>query len=249
MCFFIQSCEPLGGGKKERKKMHIPLWASCPTCLPFLPPLCTPQLTETCQWPTCMCWQPTSHHGFFPALTCWDRGEVLPLKLPWEPALTCAAGASPSGLCAIPTSPPSHNSPPRVPSPEHLPGLGSWQIFLQQLQKVISHQLPAGSLFSPPRVSTHMQTGHCCLVWRCLVRKEQVHPFGISPAQVALSLPYSSARSFSWVRKGAAGWGASPGGLTHGQAMEGGALGHQTPRGRKKGLARLKFIDKQIYIL
>lgn len=154
MCFFIQSCEPLGGGKKERKKMHIPLWASCPTCLPFLPPLCTPQLTETCQWPTCMCWQPTSHHGFFPALTCWDRGEVLPLKLPWEPALTCAAGASPSGLCAIPTSPPSHNSPPRVPSPEHLPGLGSWQIFLQQLQKVISHQLPAGSLFSPP-VSAH----------------------------------------------------------------------------------------------
>lgn len=102
-----------------------------------------------------MCWQPTSHHGFFPALTCWDRGEVLPLKLPWEPALTCAAGASPSGLCAIPTSPPSHNSPPRVPSPEHLPGLGSWQIFLQQLQKVISHQLPAGSLFSPPCQHTH----------------------------------------------------------------------------------------------
>lgn len=101
-----------------------------------------------------MCWQPTSHHGFFPALTCWDRGEVLPLKLPWEPALTCAAGASPSGLRAIPTSPPSHNSPPCVPSPEHLPGLGIWQIFLQQLQKVISHQLPAGSLFSPP-VSAH----------------------------------------------------------------------------------------------
>lgn len=35
----------------------------------------------------------------------------------------------------------------------------------------------------------------------------------------------------------------------HGRAMEGGALGCWTPRGRKKGLARLKFIDKQIYIL
>lgn len=90
----------------------------------------------------------------FPALTCWDRGEVLPLKLPWEAALTCAAGASPSGLHAIPTSPPSHNSPPRVPSPEGLAGLGRWHIFLQQLQKVISHRLPAGSLF-PPCQHTH----------------------------------------------------------------------------------------------
>lgn len=115
MCFFIQSCEPLGGGKKGKKKMHIiPSWALCPTCLPFLPALRTPQLTETCQWPTCMCWRPKSHHGISSALTCWDRGKVLPLLLAaletplgagadlccWSRLCrTRAAGASPSAPC------------------------------------------------------------------------------------------------------------------------------------------------------
>lgn len=97
MCFFIQSCEPLGGGKKERKKnAHH----SSVSLLSYLPPLPPPSLHSSTDsnLPVAdlrvLATQITPR--LFPALTCWDRGEVLPLKLPWEPALTCAAGASPA---------------------------------------------------------------------------------------------------------------------------------------------------------
>lgn len=63
MCFFIQSCEPLGKKKKHKKistkkKAHRSFMSLVSFLPPLRPPLHTSQLTETWQWPTCMCWQP-----------------------------------------------------------------------------------------------------------------------------------------------------------------------------------------------
>lgn len=76
MCFFIQSCEPLGV-KKENKNAHH----SFVSLVSYLPPLPSPlhpsQLTHSWQQPTCMCWQPKSHCCFSSHLSCWDWGKVL----------------------------------------------------------------------------------------------------------------------------------------------------------------------------
>lgn len=146
--------------------MHIiPSWALCPTCLPFLPPLHTsPQLTETWQWPTCMCWQPKLTLLFF-----WSRllglGKVLPptschlwnpfgiqrWPVPLEQGLPLLGKHEPARLrcghpdcqCNAPPGPSasSFNFPSHFRCSDGLPGLGRWR-FSEAIAKVIGHQLP-----------------------------------------------------------------------------------------------------------
>lgn len=64
---------------------------------PLPPPLHTSQLTETWQWPTCMCWQPKWSLLFWSHLL--GLGKILPptsfppLKSFWDPVLPCASRA------------------------------------------------------------------------------------------------------------------------------------------------------------
>lgn len=214
MCFFIQSCEPLGGGKKERKKCTSFLHEPC-----VLPASPSSPLSALLNWQKpasgrLACVGNPNHTTAFLPLSPVGTGEKscpcfsLPSKLPWEPALTCAAGAGSvrhglrepaHRLHAIPTassSPPSRNSPPRVRPPEGLPGLGGWHVFLKQLQKVISHQLPrwVPFFFFLP-VKTHMQTGHCCLLWLPCFEGAGVPVCSHPCRSCTLSLSYLSACS------------------------------------------------------
>lgn len=206
MCFFIQSCEPLGGGKKERKKCTSFLHEPC-----VLPASPSSPLSALLNWQKpasgrLACVGNPNHTTAFLPLSPVGTGEKscpcfsLPSKLPWEPALTCAAGAGSVGhglrepahrLHAIPTassSPPSRNSPPRVRPPEGLPGLGGWHVFLKQLQKVISHQLPRWVPFFFSSLSKHTCRLATVAFCDCLVLKEQVYLFVVIRAEVALSL-------------------------------------------------------------
>lgn len=165
MCFFYSKLwnfrKKKNHKKKQQKKMHIiPSWALCPTCLPFLPPLHTsPQLTETWQWPPCMCWQPkwtllffqshllglgkilppTSCHPWNPfGIQCWpvplERG--LPLFGMHDPAhLRCG---HPDCECNAPPGPSSSgcNFPPHLISGVVMVSQGwAGNIFLKRLQK------------------------------------------------------------------------------------------------------------------
>lgn len=53
---------------------------------PLPPPLHTPQLTETWQWPTCMCWQLKLTLLFWSHRWDWGKSCPLPLFHPWNPA-------------------------------------------------------------------------------------------------------------------------------------------------------------------
>lgn len=99
MCFFIQSCEPLGGGKKERKKCTSFLHEPC-----VLPASPSSPLSALLNWQKpasgrLACVGNPNHTTAFLPLSPVGTGEKscpcfsLPSKLPWEPALTCAAGA------------------------------------------------------------------------------------------------------------------------------------------------------------
>lgn len=162
MCFFIQSCEPLGRKKKKsRKKNAHRSFMSLVSYLPPLPPPSPhfPQLTETWQWPTCMCWQPklmllffwshllglgrvlplTSCHPRNPfGLQCWPvpLEQGLPLLGMHEPApLRCG---HPDCEYSAPPGPSSSgcNSPPCPVSVRVTVSQGgAGDIFLKQLQK------------------------------------------------------------------------------------------------------------------
>lgn len=140
----------------------------------YLPPLPTPlhtsQLTETWQWPTCMCWQPKLTLLFWSHLL--GLGKVLPLLLfhswsplgiqycpvPLEPGLPLRGMHEAAHLlCGHPDSsppfsrcnPPPHLTPGAVMG---LPGPGS-DIVLEQLQKQSAISCLFGSLFPCP--NTH----------------------------------------------------------------------------------------------
>lgn len=120
MCFFIQSCEPFEKEKPQKKstkkKAHHSFMSLVSYLPPLPPPLHTSQLTETWQWPTCMCWPPKltllfggkSQTGQSPAPYLCSTLEIL-----LDSALPCALeqGLSLSGmqepahvLCAHPDS-------------------------------------------------------------------------------------------------------------------------------------------------
>lgn len=142
------------------------------------PPLHTsPQLTETQQCPPCTCWQPLLTLLFFrshllgsgkalPPTPCPPGGPVgiLPpaLRLPWQ---TCSV---PPGPSSSPCDVPPHLVSGAVVISQGCAG----DVFLQQSQKRWVIGSPMGSLF--PSAQTHVQAGHCCLLWLCLVLKEQV---------------------------------------------------------------------------
>lgn len=143
---------------------------------PLPPPLHTSQLTETWQWPTCMCWQPKLTLLFWSH--CWDWGKSCPLLLfhswnplgiqycpvPLEQGLPAPGMHEPAHLlcghpdstCSVPPGPSfSSCNPPAPLTPGvvmALPGLGS-DIVLEQLQKESAISCLMGSLFPCP--STH----------------------------------------------------------------------------------------------
>lgn len=145
---------------------------------PFPPPVHTSQLTETWQWPTCMCWQPKLTLLFWSHLL--GLGKVLPptsfplLKSSWDPVLPCASGtgstttwdarASPSALCSSwlqvqCSSWPS--SPPHSGCSDGSPRAGQWH-HSWAIAEVISHQLPNWIPFSLPQHTCRLATVAFC---------------------------------------------------------------------------------------
>lgn len=150
--------------------------------LPPLPPLLhTSQLTETWQWPTCMCWQPKL--TLLVWSQCWDWGKSCLLLLfhswnflglqycpaPLEQSLP-SWDAQP--ICSVTILTPGaelllalHSLggtflPAAWGCSAGSPGLDS-DIILEQLQKESAISCLMAS-------NAHMQAGHCCLLWLCL---------------------------------------------------------------------------------
>lgn len=208
MCFFIQSCEPLGVKKKKRKQKCtsflcepcvLPVSSSFPT-----PPFSTDRYPAAANLHvlatqiTLLCFFPSQLLGLgkSPAPCC-----LPPLRLLWEPLLleqVCKC----SGKGAGPSAPQSPQLPlgspasplPMTPHPAAalLAASQGWTDDTFSLAPAKSHQSAAASLDPFPSVKTHVQTGRCCLLWLCLVLKEQVYLLVTSRALVALSLSYLS---------------------------------------------------------
>lgn len=153
--------------------------------LPSLPPPLhtSPQLTETQQCPTCTCWPSPLTLLFFwshllglgkalPPTPCHPGGpiEIWPWPVLLEQGLLLLRRQEPAPWqqCSVPPAP---SSSPRVRGSCGLLGLHRWH-FPSAAANIVGHWVPNGSLF--PSAQTHVQAGHCWLLWLCLVLKEQV---------------------------------------------------------------------------
>lgn len=184
------------GKKKNNKKkctsfLHEPcVLPASPSC-PALPPT-SPQLTETWQWPICMCWQPQLMLLFF-----WSHllglGKVLPATSchPWKPfGIQCWPVPLEQGLfgtgckCSVPSGPLTCSSN-FISGVAMVPRAGQVTFFFSNCK---SNQSSAVWLdpFSP--LSKHTCRLATVAFCNCLVLKEQVYVFVICCAWLALSV-------------------------------------------------------------